>query len=347
MDLMNTATTPDADLADPAGRPRVTVLPPEVWRPTQEWHAGRVDELTSGHRARARAGTAHPVEDFLFSYYSLRPAQLRRWYPGPGIALAGAPERAGWKFHRVLPAPSQPSTVALDVPGFVAARSAQLSFTGRLLAATASRPGQFGCFGLHEWAMVYRQGPLRRHQQWPLRLGQQGTDEVVRGHQVKCTHFDAFRFFTPPARSLNLTPLDRDSQTAMEQPGCLHAAMDVYKWAYKLSPAVPSDLLLDTFVLAAKIRELDMRASPYDLADLGYPPVRIETPDGKAEYVAAQRDFASSAAVLRARLLAVIIQIAPGAAAQPEPASVAGLAPLSDRHPVPGSNLPGTTRRRS
>ena len=32
----------------------------------------------------------HPVHDFLFTYYSQRPAQLRRWHPGYGVALAGA-----------------------------------------------------------------------------------------------------------------------------------------------------------------------------------------------------------------------------------------------------------------
>ena len=62
--------------------------------------------------------------------------------------------------------------------------------------------------------------------------------------------------------------------------------MDLYKWAYKLLPATPSELVADCFELAVAVRELDMRASPYDLAELGYPPVRIETPAGRAEYVA-------------------------------------------------------------
>ena len=35
---------------------------------------------------------------------------------------------------------------------------------------------------------------------------------------------------------------------------------------------------------------LDMRASPYDLVDLGYPPVPIENADGRAEYARHQRD---------------------------------------------------------
>lgn len=80
--------------------------------------------------------------------------------------------------------------------------------------------------------------------------------------------------------------------------------MGLYKWAYKLSPLVPSELVADCFALAREIRTLDMRASPYDLADLGYPPVRVETPEGRAEYAVAQRGFAERAGTLRARLLA-------------------------------------------
>ena len=81
---------------------RLTVLPATAWRCLEAAHADRVDALTSGHRARAARGLAHPVEDFLFSYYSLRPAQLRRWHPGIGVALADAAQRAGWPFHRRL-----------------------------------------------------------------------------------------------------------------------------------------------------------------------------------------------------------------------------------------------------
>jgi hypothetical protein len=178
------------------------------------------------------------------------------------------------------------------------------------LAATGAATGQFGCFGLHEWAMVYRQDESqRRHLDRPLRLGQSGTDDVVREHQIKCTHYDAFRFFTPPARPRNAVQPDLASRVVLEQPGCLHASMDIYKWAYKLIPVVPSDLLLDAFALAMSIRELDMRASPYDLTDLGYSPIRIETPGGKAQYVAAQREFASAAQVLRGRLLGVLTEL--------------------------------------
>ena len=53
-------------------------------------HHKRVDDFCEPHRRRARAGEAHPVWDFLFTYYSLRPRQLRIWHPGFGVALGGA-----------------------------------------------------------------------------------------------------------------------------------------------------------------------------------------------------------------------------------------------------------------
>jgi hypothetical protein len=174
----------------------------------------------------------------------------------------------------------------------------------RLLTATASRPAQLGCFGMHEWAMVYRLGQDEvRHAAWPLRLGTHGTDEVVETHRISCSHFDAYRFFTAEARPRNRLRPGRDDRAAFEQPGCLHAGMDLYKHGFRLSPMVPSELVADCFELARDIRTLDMRASPYDLTDLGYEPLRIETPEGKQEYAAAQRGFAERGAPLRARLV--------------------------------------------
>jgi hypothetical protein len=214
---------------------------------------------------------------------------------------AGLP-RASWKHYREVG-----PHVELDVSGYLASRGRTVDFVRGLLTATAGRPAQLGCFGLHEWAMVYRQTADEvRHRDWPLRLGAEGTDALVEGLQIKCTHFDAFRFYTPPARSLNLLQPTRETQVALEQPGCLHAGMDLYKWAMKLAPAVPGDLVLDCFDHARAIRELDMRASPYDLSGLGYEPVRVEEPSGRAEYAAAQRGFAERGQVLRERLVRAI-----------------------------------------
>ncbi|KGN31822.1 3-methyladenine DNA glycosylase [Knoellia sinensis KCTC 19936] len=284
--------------------PAAPTLTREEWAARESAHAARVDEATAGHRGRRGRGEAHPIEDFLFSYYSTTPAQLRRWHPGPGVRLDGASgsERASWKHYRVVG-----DAVELDVDAFTVARGSAVEFIRGLLSATASRPARLGCFGLHEWAMVYRarEGDVR-HQQVPLRLGQAATDEVVERHQIACSHFDAFRFFTPDAVPRNAIQPTRESQSALEQPGCLHAGMDVYKWATKLTPLIPSELTMDCFDLAMEIRLLDMEASPYDLSGYGVEPVRIETAAGKTAYMERQRAFSERSNVLRHRILGVL-----------------------------------------
>jgi hypothetical protein len=267
------------------------------WQARRAAHEQRVDQRLAEHRDRRRAGVKHPVADFLFTYYSYRPAQLRRWHPGAGVVLEGTAD-LGPEYLVV------DGGTTLDTATVLARRGTAVAWIRSLLAATAGRAAHYGCFGLHEWAMVYRQPADEvRHQGWPLRLGADGTAAVVEQQRIRCSHFDAYRFFTPAARPLNVLTPTRDSQVALEQPGCLHANMDVYRWAYKLSPLVPSELVVDCFDLAAEIRTLDMRASPYDLADLGFTPIPIETPEGRADYVAAQRSFATRAAALRARLI--------------------------------------------
>lgn len=272
------------------------VLSRDEWMPLASAHTERAEALTAAHRARASRGEKHPVEDFLFTYYSYKPAILRRWHPGPGIVLRDARERSAWRWYR-----AQGDDVRVDAAGFRAEKGSMYRGIVNLLRATRDRAPQFGCFGLHEWAMAYRADEVRHAV--PLRLGRDGTDAVVDAHELKCTHFDAFRFFTPEAVPLNRTALRRDDQAEREQPGCLHAGMDVYKWAVKLGPLVPGDVLLDAFELARDIRTLDMEASPYDLTDWGYRAVAIETPEGKAEYVARQRAVSARGQALRARLV--------------------------------------------
>ncbi len=288
-------------------------LPLPEWEALAAAHEARVDAATAAHRARRADGRTHPVEDFLFRYYNNSPARLRRWHPGAGVALEDAAHlpRATWTHYRVAG-----GAAVLDVQGFLAARGHTVDFVRNLLSATVARPAQLGCFGLHEWAMVHGiAADDVRHAGWPLRLGSAGTDAVVERHGIRCSHFDAYRFFTESARPQNALHPTRDSQVAMEQPGCLHAGMDVYKWAFKLTPLVPSDLVADAFDLAREIRVLDMEASPYDLRELGYEPVAIETADGKAAYLERQNAFAERSNALRLRLLAVLDAAAPVASA--------------------------------
>lgn len=276
-----------------------TLLEPREWARRSASHEARVSAWLAPHRERARRGEAHPVEDFLFTYYSYRPAQLRRWHPGAGIALGGDPPHRRWSGYV-----SSSAGVSVDLTPLRGRRADALRHIDRLLRATAGRAPSFGCFGLHEWAMVYRQEPSEvRHADHPLRFDRQTVAAVVESLPLRCTHFDAFRFFTPAARPRNALTPTRAETSALEQGGCLHTNMDLYKWAYKLSPFTPSELVADCFALAREIRTLDMRASPYDLAALGYPPVRVEEPAGRAEYIQSQQAFAERAAVLRSRLL--------------------------------------------
>jgi hypothetical protein len=275
-----------------------TVLPRDSWQQRARAHEARVDVYVQPHLARRRAGQPHPVHDFLFTYYAHRPAALRRWHPGYGVRLADAPAYDGLKGYEG----------GAVTPGYAASQRPLVQQLHTLLTATAARPPTLGCFGLHEWAMVYRD-PGTRHA-WPLRLGPAATDEVVESHRIGCSHFDAFRFFTPAARPLNLLQPGRDDRPAFEQPGCLHAGMDLYKHAFRLSPLVPSELVADAFQLAWDIRVLDMRAAPYDFTGItldpageAWTPVAIETPEGKAEYVAQQREFAERGAPIRQRLI--------------------------------------------
>jgi hypothetical protein len=66
---------------------------------------------------------------------------------------------------------------------------------------------------------------------------------------------------------------------------------------------------MDAFELSMKLRDLDMRASPYDLSAWGRPPIRIETPEGRKEYEAEQRSLAADAAGVREKLLGFLAQV--------------------------------------
>lgn len=277
----------------------LTVLPQDVWLPRAQAHRERAEHWTLPHLERRDRGEKHPVEDFLFDYYDLAPSKLARWHPGLDVVLEGpaTAEYAALGAYVDL----GDGRVTAD-PSRLAKRLRGLTWTRELLSRTSARPARFGCFGMHEWAMVYRtDSPRHPH---PLRLGADGTADVVESHQLACTHTDAFRFFTSAATPRNPVQLTRENQLEHEQPGCLHANMDLYKVAHRLLPFVEATVVLDCFELAREIRTTDMEASPYDLTAFGYEPLPVETPEGKAEYVRRQRGFSERANVLRERLLA-------------------------------------------
>jgi hypothetical protein len=217
-----------------------------------------------------------PVFDFLFEYYRFSPAKLLQC-----LSRNAEPTSA----HR-----------------FPESRKGGLEWVMSLLQAISSRPISIGCDGLHEWAMVYRQADVR-HPHLPLRLPRAELDAFVASSPIRCSHFDAFRFFTPEARPLNRIQPESETRHELEQGGCLHVNMDVYRWAYSFHPWTSDAMVIDAFLLARDIRILDMQASPYDVTSLGLTPVAIETDAGREEYRRQQLAFAHRATELRQRLL--------------------------------------------
>ena len=171
-----------------------TLAPPTLAR--EDWL-----EAASGHRSRARAwtqptrdrrarGVKHPVHDFLHTYYRLSLGKLERWHPGLGVLLEDCPEARDMfqeRYYRF-----KEGACSVDPARLEAKSRERLQFTLSLLRATQSRPPNFACHGLHEWAMVY-QGMMVRHEKTaPLRLPQEEIDALVRARPLCCSHFDAF-----------------------------------------------------------------------------------------------------------------------------------------------------------
>ena len=275
-------------------------LTEDEWSARVKAHRARLAPVVDAHVARQSRQQKHPVIDFLFEYYGFRPSWLMRWSPGVGVALQGEGAREYLRFREYV---ETPEGVTLDPARLPRDRVESAKWILQLMEITRDRPPRYGCFGLHEWAMVYRCGDVR-HRATPLRMGADELAAFVESQTIQCSHYDAFRFFTPAARPLNRLQPAAKQQHACEQRGCLHANMDLYKWSFKFHPWTGSDLVADAFLLALEMRELDMQASPYDVRDLGYEPVRIETAEGREAYRARQQMLAEKAQPLRERLIA-------------------------------------------
>ncbi len=275
------------------------------WTVMAKRHEARLAPTLLAHRQRQKHGIKHPICDFLFTYYSFPVRSLVFWQPGYGITLCGDDE--GVFTHEPFYTLDQ-NGIRLDITRFPPHRIDSLKWVISLLQQTQKRPPRYSCLGLHEWAMVYKSGTVR-HANLPLRMQEKELSSFVESQNINCTHYDAFRFFTEKAKPLNIFQPIKEAQQKLEQPGCVHANMDIYKWAYKFHPWVGSDLIADAFLLAEKARTLDMRASPYDCTSLGVTPITIETPSGKAIYIEEQRAIAEKAALIREELLNHLIRL--------------------------------------
>jgi hypothetical protein len=285
----------------------VVLLAEQEWTERERAHQARVEPWVAAHLQRRRCGQAHPVDDFLFDYYPYSAAKLLAWHPGHDVVLAGdAAERFLTDRHYRRGAGGVHVDLAL-----AAAKAARIGVALEILEGVASRPPSHGCFGMHEWAMVYGQDRSeRRHPETPLRLSPAAVRSTVAEVGLRCTHFDAYRFFTVEALPLSQLTPTREKQAQLEQSGCIHANMDLYKYAMWCAPYLPSEIGADCFELARRARDVDMRASPYDLSGLGYEPIRVESSDGRREYVSQQRSIAEEAAPLRSRLIEAMRTVA-------------------------------------
>jgi hypothetical protein len=292
--------------------PPIPTLSQTAWTGRAAAHLARAERRTLPARKRRDCGVLHPVEDFLFQYYPYPFVLLENWQPGCGVALE-------WSATVESPAPPPPFSercyavadgVIFADPGRLTGKERErLKWIHDLLAATRDRAPHFACHGLHEWAMVYRGKEVRHEKTTPLRLPQAEIDALVESRAICCSHHDAFRFFASEARPMNRLQPTLESRISLEQPGCVHANMDLYKWAAKSMPWIGTELLLDCFELAVELRDLDMRASPYDLSAWGREPVRIETAEGRRIYEIEQRRLAAEAVPLRERLIAGLAKI--------------------------------------
>lgn len=287
-------------MSSPTPLDSVTSLAPEVWRAQQLHHVETLRPYAQERMTRSAEGRKHPINDFLFEYYSLKPIQLLRWSPGVNVQLIGA-KQEDLEWGRLF----RPTTEGLllladDLPP---KRASFVAWVVHYLESVEARTPSFNCLGLHEWAMVYREEQIR-HSSTPLRLSAEELNDFVESQDLRCTHYDAFRFFSTAAVPRNRFSLARATTDRFDQSGCVHVNMDLYKWAYKLCPFTSGELLRNAFLLAWEARRLDMRASPYDLREYGLEPIRIETHAGREEYVQAQREIHLRSQPIRERLLA-------------------------------------------
>lgn len=270
------------------------------WQARAEAHYARATQYTHPAKARRDRAQPHPIADFLFNYYPFSFGFLEKWHPGIGISLETTPklpEHLRNQWYAVG------ETTQLDPSRLPEKQLTRIGHTIELLEATRDRAPNFACHGLHEWAMVYRGQEIRHENILSLRLPQPEIDAFVESRSICCSHHDAFRFFAKEAVSMNKLQPSLHTRRDFEQPACIHANMDLYKWAAKAMPWIGSDLLIDCFELAVALRDLDMRASPYDLLPWGLNPVRIETSEGRRQYEAEQKHLADRAAPLRQKLI--------------------------------------------
>src|SRR5699024_7067416 len=129
---------------------RLTV---EEWQSHQRKHHHRTGKIIDPYLQQKNHHHKDPVIDFLFEYYAFRPSHLKRWSPGFGVMLEDADQDN-------TPDISELSVTEdgafLNPDYFPDKRKRAARWILELLEKSLHKKPSFGCFGMHEWAMVYK-----------------------------------------------------------------------------------------------------------------------------------------------------------------------------------------------
>ncbi len=275
------------------------VLNNDDWQSQQNTHHDIIAKIVDPYLEKKQQQHKDVVLDFLFDYYAFRPSHLKKWSPGFRVLLKGADQKTAPSFSEIS---IVNDGAFLNPDYFPEKRKRAARWILSLLQNSLKNKPSFGCFGMHEWAMVYKANKIR-HDHLQLRISPKKLTEFVESRPLVCTHFDAFRFFTSEAQPLNKFEPTREKFLQTEQAGCLHTNMDLYKWAFKMYPWVSSNTIRRAFMLALETRTIDMKASPYDLQKQGLEPIKIETKEGRMEYVKHQKDIYQQSVPIRRQLI--------------------------------------------
>ena len=271
------------------------------WRSRADAHRCRVRDLLGGMFYDRKVHDRHPIYNFLFNYYRFRPHRtIERYSAGLDFALESC--SSGDDESLYLPSSKYLSVkdgcIEMDPVKSLNEKSVtRIRNLCTLLEIVQRRPPNFSCFGVHEFAMLHsgaRHSFFQKKAGLELRMSQREIDDVVERAPIRCTHFDATRHFPDSALRSCRVKTSPALRTKNEQAGCIHTNLDLFKFSLRLWPFASSELVADALELAIRARELDMRASPYDLSsvsdftelgrDFDLTPVLIETESGRAEF---------------------------------------------------------------
>ena len=141
-------------------------------------HRQRIERLLGGNVYKDKN---HPIFNFLFQYFHFNTRRLLSYSPGLGYDLSHEVDDYCLNVPELMQYTcKQPDGKVLLSPASTRLepkKKQAMITTLTLLRNCYVKPPNFGCFGLHEWAMLYRYDDMsnlnnnnKAHQSLPLRL---------------------------------------------------------------------------------------------------------------------------------------------------------------------------------